>query len=243
MPLTSVSRSDKERIIMSLGGSLVIPDEIDVSFLKEFRALILANIERNKRFVIVLGGGKTCRKYQAAGREIADLGKRDLDWIGIHTNNFNAEFMRITYGAHAHPRVGRDPREHLNFTEDVLFWGALAPGHSSDYDAVEVARRFGAKRILNLSNIDYAYDKDPKKYPDARPIKDISWGEYRALIPSEWDPGLNSPFDPMASSEAERLGLDVVIMNGKNLSTVQRCLDGEPFEGTLIHGETDRNRR
>lgn len=228
--------TNKDSVIVSLGGSLVIPDEIDAAFLRSFRELILRSIEKGKRFVIVLGGGKTCRKYQQAAREIApEMTKTDLDWVGIHTNNFNAEFMRITYGAYAHPVVGKNPKERIDFKEGVLFWGAFAPGHSSDYDAVEVARMLGAKEIINLSNIDYAYDKDPRKYPDAKAIKEISWRDYRALIPAEWDPGLNSPFDPIASKEAEALGLSVAIMNGKNLSNLERHLNGEAFEGTLIH--------
>ncbi len=237
MPAEGSLRNNKEIIIISLGGSLVGNDEIDASFLKSFKDLIISAIEGGKRFIIVLGGGKTCRKYQAAGREIVpEMTKTDLDWIGINTNNFNAEFMRITYGEYAHPVVGKDPKEHIDFKEGVLFWGALEPGHSSDYDAVEVARVLGAKEIINLSNIDYAYDKDPRKYPDAKPLKDISWSEYRALIPAEWDPGLNSPFDPIASQEAQVLGLSVAIMNGKNLPNLERHLNGEAFEGTMIHG-------
>lgn len=236
MPTEGSLSNDKKISIISLGGSLVIPDEIDTSFLKSFKDLIVRAIEGGRRFVIVLGGGKTCRKYQAAGREIAPgMTKTDLDWIGINTNNFNAEFMRITYGGHAHPVVGKDPKKPLDFREGVLFWGALEPGHSSDYDAVEVARMVGAKEIINLSNIDYAYDKDPKVHPDAVPIKEITWRAYRSLIPTEWDPGLNSPFDPIASQEAETLGLSVAIMNGKNLPNLEQHLNGEAFEGTLIH--------
>ena len=208
MPDEHVAGTNMQTVIMSLGGSLVIPDEIDTVFLREFRELIIRNIQKGRRFVIVLGGGKTCRKYQAAAREIMlEASKTDLDWVGIHTNNFNAEFMRITYGGYAHPRVGKNPAERIDFKEGVLFWGAFAPGHSSDYDAVEVARILSARKIINLSNIDYAYDKDPRTNPDAQPIREISWADYRALIPTQWDPGLNSPFDPIASEEAARLSL------------------------------------
>jgi uridylate kinase len=34
--------------------------------------------------------------------------------------------------------------------------------YSTDFDAVMLAKNFGAKKVINLSNIDYAYDKDHK---------------------------------------------------------------------------------
>jgi uridylate kinase len=97
-----------------------------------------------------------------------------------------------------------------------------------------VAKNVGAKKIINLSNIDYVYDSDPKINPNAKKIKKISWVEYRKLIPVEWNPGLNSPFDPIASKMAEEEGMEVVIMNGKPIENFIRCLDGKKFLGTVI---------
>jgi uridylate kinase len=93
----------------------------------------------------------------------------------------------------------------------------------------------GAKKVINLSNIDYAYDKDPNKFPDAEIIKESTWGDFRKLLPTEWDPGLNAPFDPIAAERAEELGLEVVIMNGKNIENLKKYLDGGEFVGTVIH--------
>ena len=42
---------NKEIIVISLGGSLIVPDEIDWKFLKAFRKLIINQIRKNKRFV------------------------------------------------------------------------------------------------------------------------------------------------------------------------------------------------
>ena len=51
-------------IIISLGGSIVVPDKIDYNFLKKFRALILKHVKKGKRFVLICGGGATARLYQ-----------------------------------------------------------------------------------------------------------------------------------------------------------------------------------
>ena len=96
------------------------------------------------------------------------------------------------------------------------------------------AKNIGAKKIINLSNTDYVYDSDPKKNPNAKKIEQISWKDYRALIPAEWNPGLNSPFDPIASKMSEEEGIEVVIMNGKPIDNLANYLDGKKFLGTVI---------
>ena len=85
-----------------------------------------------------------------------------------------------------------------------------------------------------MTNIDRVYTKDPKKYPDAKPINTISWKEYRDIAGDTWTPGLNLPFDPIASKLAESLGLTVKILNGKDLQNLGHALDGKPFVGTTI---------
>lgn len=228
-----------ETIIISLGGSLIVPEEIDIAFLKEFKTLILGHVAKGKRFVIDTGGGRTCRKYQNAARQIVDASKEDLDWIGLTVNNVNAQLVRVIFGGDACKKVFYDVTEEglkEKITQHpIVIGGALEPGHSSDFDAVLAAKNVGAKRIINLSNIDYAYDKDPNKFPDAKKIEKISWSDYRNLIPKEWtSAGLSTPFDPIASKMAQEEGMEVLILNGKNIPNLEKCLNGEDFAGTHI---------
>lgn len=228
------SMQEKETIIISLGGSLIIPDEIDVQFLKDFKSLILDQVKKNKKFVIDTGGGKTCRKYQNVAREISNPSDEDLDWIGIATNNLNAELLRVIFGKDANSKVIYDLSQKFSLEKPIVIGGAYVPGHSSDIDAVLAAKTVNSKKIINLSNTDYVYDSDPKKNPNAKKIDKISWTDYRNLIPKEWNPGLNTPFDPIASKEAESLGLEVAILNGKNIENLKNYLDGKEFVGTMI---------
>ncbi len=226
----------EEKIIISLGGSLIIPEEIDKDFLKEFKSLIISNIEKGKRFIIITGGGKVCRKYQNVAKELASPTDVDLDWIGIASLKLNAELLRVLFGSYAHEEVISNlAKLPNNFTKPIIVGSAYEPGHSTDFDTVEGAKAIGAKRIINLSNTDYVYDSDPKKNPDAKKIEKISWADYRALIPSEWDPGLNSPFDPIASKMAQEEGMQVIIMNGKDINNLSNCLEGKEFLGTTIY--------
>jgi uridylate kinase len=110
------------------------------------------------------------------------------------------------------------------------------PGFSTDFDSVCLAERFGAKTVINLSNIEKVYTDDPKKNPAARPLDAISWADFRSMVGDAWEPGKNCPFDPVASRKASGLGLKVVCANGRDLPNLVSILEGAPFTGTTIGG-------
>jgi uridylate kinase len=226
--------ASRERIIVSVGGSLIVPDQIDTAFLSTFRKLILEKVSQGFSFSIIAGGGKTARRYQDAGQEVrGDLPRDDLDWLGIHATRLNGHLLRTLFKEQAHHSLIKDPTK-TTASDPVLIAAGWKPGWSTDYCAVLAARTLGAKRLVNLSNIDYVYDEDPRTNPNAQKIEKISWPDFRKRIPEEWDPGLSSPFDPVAAKEAEALGLEVVVMNGTKLEEFSNYLDRKPFVGTTI---------
>ena len=99
---------------------------------------------------------------------------------------------------------------------------------------MRLAKIYGARQIINLSNIDFVYTKDPRKFKGAKKITATSWKNFRKIVGNKWDPGKNLPFDPTAAKLAERLKLKVIIANGKNLKNLQRILQGKKFQGTTI---------
>jgi uridylate kinase len=229
-----MNAQEREFVVVSVGGSLLVPDQVDATFISTFRRLILDLVARGFSFAIVTGGGKTCRRYQAAAKEVAQVSQNDLDWIGINVNCMHAEFLRILFGSKAAPAIVTDFSKPIPTEFPIIMVGAEAPGHSSDFDAVLMARLTGAKRIVNLSNIEYVYDSDPRKNPDAKKFEKINWTDFRKLIPSEWDPGLSSPFDPIASKLAEELGLEVAVISGTHLDAFSNYLEDKSFIGTII---------
>ena len=222
------------KIVMSLGGSLIIPNGIDADFLKLFISTIKEYVSKRFSFLIITGGGKTCRKYNDYLKQIIEPSNEDLDWLGISTTRVNAELVRICFRDLAYEKVVLDPDAIPETDKPIVVGGGWKPGNSSDLAAIHCARSVGATKIINLSNIDYVYDSDPRKNPNAKPIKEISWNDFREIIPKEWGPGINSPFDPIAAREAESLGYEVVILNGKNIENLKNYLDDKPFIGTVI---------
>ncbi len=224
----------QKRIIISLGGSLIVPNEIDIPFLKEFVLTLTAYVEKGFTFIVITGGGRIARTYTLSAKEITTPTYEDLDWIGIESTRLNAELVRVCFGQHAYSEIIFNP-EHIPETDKaIIVGGGWKPGNSSDMAAVACAESVGAHIVINLSNIDSVYTTDPRYNPDAIKIEKISWSDFRALLPKEWNPGLNAPFDPIAAERAHTLGLEVSIMNGKNIENFKKYLNGEVFEGTVI---------
>lgn len=231
-----MQRSKREFIVLSVGGSLIVPDGIDTDFLKRFRELILRKVSEGFGFYIITGGGKLARRYQEAGRDVraGNLTSHDADWLGIHSTRLNAHLLRTIFLEEAQERIEKDPTRVKNVKHPVIIGAGWKPGRSTDYCAVMAAKKLGAKKLVNLSNIDYVYTADPKTDSNATKIERTTWKEFRALIPSEWDPGLSSPFDPVAAKEAEKSKLEVAVMNGAKLEELESYIGGKPFQGTVI---------
>ncbi len=226
----------QQTFILSVGGSLIVPKTgIDVAFLKDLKKLILKHTKLGKRFVIVVGGGMTARNYQTAAKGVGKLTMDDADWLGIHATRLNGHLLRTVFRDVAYPIMIKDPSRPIkNWNEPVLIAAGWKPGWSTDYVATRLAKRLKASTIINLSNIDYVYDKDPNKYKDAKKIELISWKEFRAIVGDTWDPGMNVPFDPVASRLADQNGMTVEIVNGSNIKNLDRILSGKSFIGTKI---------
>ena len=221
-------------IVISLGGSLIAPEGIDAVFISSFKKFIEAHVARGQKFAIITGGGKTSRHYTDALKMITDATSAELDWLGISVTRLNAELLRFSFNDQAEPVIFLDPTAPVLTGKPILVGGGWKPGHSSDGSAVALAKSLGAKKLINLTNIDHVYTDDPRKNPDATAIEKISWTDFRNLLPAEWDPGINAPFDPVAAGMAQDLGLEVVVLNGKNLANLGKYLEGQAFVGTVI---------
>ena len=221
-------------VVISLGGSIIVPDKIDAEFLKGFKKVIINFVEKGNKAIIVCGGGKTCRRYQDAAAKVSNLRNEDLDWIGIHTTRLNAQLVKTLFLGIVNEKIIHNPNKKIEFKKKVLIASGWKPGWSTDYDAVRLAHNFNVKTLINISDVPYIYDKEPKNNHDARPIKDISWKNFRKMVGDKWDPGLNVPFGPIAAKEAEKLKIKAIII-GTDLENLKNLLEGEEFNGTIIN--------
>lgn len=224
----------RKLVVLSLGGSLIVPDKIDYSFLKNFRDSVLKFVKNGWHFIVVAGGGKTARVYQDAAKKVGPISQDDVDWIGIHSTHLNAHLLRTIFRDHAHLKILTHYDEKEDIPEGIVVAAGWKPGHSTDYDTVMFAKLYSVETVVNLSNIPFVYDKDPNKFPDAKPIKETTWEPFRKIVGDHWTPGDNLPFDPIASKAAHEAKIRVVIMDGKNLANFENFLLDQPFQGTVI---------
>ncbi len=227
---------NKKIYIISLGGSLVVTEQgIDWQILKNFRALILKQIRQSNKFYLIVGGGLTSRSYVSAANKVVKVTTDDLDWLGIHATRLNAHLLRTIFRKQAHPEIITNPTRPMLVHEKIVIAGGWRPGWSTDYVATILAEKYSIKTIINLTNIDYVYDKDPRKYADAEPQRQMNWTAFRKIVGNKWSPNLNAPFDPVAAKKAQKLGLTVIIINGKKLVNLQNYLANKKFRGTVIN--------
>ncbi len=228
--------SHSKTIVISLGGSIISPKvgEININLLKNFRKLILKFLKKRFKFIIIVGGGKTCRLYQSAASKIVKLPDEDKDWLGIHTTRLNAHLLRTVFRKVAYPVILDEPKKTVKNNWQLLIAAGWRPGRSTDYIAVLLARRFKVKEIINAGDVPFVYSKDPDKYKTAKAFKKISWREFRKIVGSRWSPGLSTPFDPIAAKLAEKLKIRVFIIKGTEIKNFEKVLLGEKFQGTTI---------
>lgn len=227
----------KERIIISLGGSLLVPESIDQVFVANFKKFIVSHIKAGYHFILVTGGGKTARKYIEAAATVTKINDEDKDWLGIHATRMNAHLVRTIFREYAHPRINTNPHDLEDFyqaTEPILVAAGWRPGFSTDFDSVVIGKYLDVGRIINLSNIERVYNKDPRVHADAKAYDRMSWKSFRKIVGNKWNPGMNVPFDPIASKMAEEEGMEIAIMNGGDLENVSNYIAGKKFVGTII---------
>lgn len=224
--------------VLSVGGSIVVPDAPDTKFLNDFSSMVrewLAE-DKSRKLILVVGGGAPARVYQQAYRAVGDKSKDDnqADWIGIMATRLNAQLLKAIFSDLCEQDVVYDPTAAKDFTGRILVAAGWKPGFSTDNDAVLLAEQFGAKTVVNLSNIEKVYTDDPKKNPQAKPLDTISWADFRKMVGDEWQPGKNCPFDPIASKKAAENGMTVICAGGKNIPNIRSILNDENFIGTKI---------
>nr|QQK86688.1 uridylate kinase [Treponema denticola] len=227
--------------VLSVGGSIVAPGKPDFDFLDKFSKTIRNWLlqDSSRKIIMVIGGGAPARDYQNAYRKVCDLRKApakndEADWIGITATRLNAQLVKAVFEDLCPDPVVYDPTTVDMFGGQILVAAGWKPGFSTDNDAVVLAERFSGNLVVNLSNIAKVCTDDPKKNPEARPIDSISWEDFIKIVGTEWVPGKNTPFDPIASQRAQKAGIKVICAAGKDIENLENILNGKDFKGTVI---------
>lgn len=222
----------KPTITISLGGSIINPGEIDKNFLQSFADAIIALLPKF-RFMIVCGGGIVARQYIQALPDGLTEGERD--YMGIAATWVNARLLSFYFKGHCSPLLPSTEKELQEQLQqhDIGLSGGFLPAIKTDEDAAILADLFGSPMLINITNVDGIYEKDPKKHPKAKKFDQLSYYEFYEVVSSlSLEAGSNAPFTLIAAKICERSNIKIIICSN-NVDKIKDAIQGKNV-GTII---------
>ena len=221
-----------DSIVISIGGSVILSEDTDVTFFNDLK-MLLKSVSKIFKIYIIVGGGRTARAYIELGRKL-NFKEKFLDEIGIDVTRANAKLITNIIGI-SNREIPTNTSEAKNIEKPIVVMGGTTSGHSTDMVGAELAEKTNALKFIIATNVDGVYDKDPNKYSDAKQIKEITIDELIKEHGTEWiTAGKNVVIDGPALKIIKRAKIPTFILNGKKLDELQRVLSNNEFNGTII---------
>jgi uridylate kinase len=227
----------KKVIIISLGGSLIVPNKINCKLLQDFKKVLEKN-KRNYKFIVVCGGGSIARTY-IKSLDNEKIRKKEYlqSLLGISITRLNARLLTYFFGKDANEGIPHDMNHVYNLLKknDFVFCGALryAKNQTSDSTSAKLAEYFHAD-FINLTNVKGLYDKNPKKFKSAKFITEISHKDfYKMTKKIEYKPGQHFVLDQSAAKVIKKHNIPTYILDG-DMKNLDNLLNKKHFVGTRI---------
>ncbi|MFW9908690.1 MAG: UMP kinase [Candidatus Thorarchaeota archaeon] len=227
------------RAVLKLGGSLLYNDagEVITDRIKEYANVISSLVREDNQFVVVVGGGIPARRFISAARTLG-ASEAQCDWLGIKIARHNAELLCAALGELAYPKIAEslDELEIAVCTGRVVLMGGLTPGQSTNAVAALAAESVRADLLLNATNVEGVYDRDPKE-AGATKLDSVGIIDLKKILSGGGTrAGEYKLFDPVALRVVERSRIKTIIFNGKDSQNLYRLMKGDKL-GTVINHE------
>lgn len=216
---------------VKVGGSLMLQPE-------KLRALCLklSAASGKHRLVVVPGGGELADAVReldkrfslsnGASHRMAILGMDQYGFLlsDLTPNSVAVNTLEKTKKVLDSGKLPIFLPSHLLFSEDPLenSWDV-----TSDSIAVYLAGRMQSHRVVLVTDVDGVYTSDPKKYPGAKLIKNLSASELLAL-------NKRTSVDKFLPKLLLNMRLDCFVVNGLFPERFEAILDGQETVYTLI---------
>ena len=222
-------------MIVSLGGSVLLAENVDTTYLEKLTALF-SGLTKELRIFIVVGGGRIARSYIARGRSLG-FSEEQLDLLGIVVTRVNARFLSMMLPT-TNQVIPQSTGDAVMCDDSIVVMGGTTPGHSTDMVGAELAEKVGACRFVIATNVDGVFDKDPNKFSDAKQLMVLHIDELLTSHGSTWDTaGKNSVIDGPALRLIKQERLQTYVVNGLRLDELEKAITGRSFDGTIIKVE------
>jgi len=226
-----------ERVVISLGGSILVPGDGDPAYLARL-ANLLSDLSTSRKLFAVTGGGRIARFYIETGRALGAKERR-LDELGIEITRMNARLLAIPLGPRANPEPAKTYTEaaRLARRHPIVLMGGTSPGWTTDRVAASLARVVKADRLVNATSVDGVYSEDPKENPFAQRFERLTYAKLIDLTgEGHTRAGPKIVFDPVAAQVAAKAGIPLLVVDGRDLDALRAAISGDAFHGTTVSG-------
>jgi len=230
------------RILLKLSGEALANGKkdsiLDFAFIDEVAGVLKKCLAAGVEIGIVVGAGNIWRGVTGSVK----MQRTRADHMGMLATTMNAialsdAFIRngmdavvmsaVEMDTYADHYTTRHADRLLKEGKIVIFAGGTgSPYFSTDTGAALRAAEIGADAMLMAKNIDFVYDSDPRKNPDAKPLYDLTYAE---II----DKDLRA-FDMSAVIFCRDNGIEAYGFGLADPENIYRAVMGEPV-GTRMH--------
>lgn len=227
----------QRKFVIKVGGSLLFAnDTFRIDQIQKFTEIL-----KNSVYIsaIIVGGGSIARTFIKTARGLG-AGESLCDTFGIEVSRLNARLLITSFGEFAYPEpiTTIEQARTASLFGKILIAGGFIPGQSTTSVTFEIAESLGATDILILTDVDGIFDKDPKKFPNAKKYDKITIDELEKIIVSEGG-GTQSAageyriFDAISAQIFKRSSIKVRLMNGDNLQHIHAFFVEKQYDSKI----------
>ena len=232
-----------KRILLKLSGESLAKEKehgIDFEKVLDICSDIKTIYDLGVEIGIVVGGGNFWR-----GRSNKQMDRCTSDYIGMLATTMNALAIGDAFkqlGVDVRVQTGVEMRQiaefyikdravkHLSKKRVVVFGcGTGSPFFSTDTASALRANEIEADVLIKATNVDYIYDKDPRKYEDAKKIEHLSYLDV-----------LNNKEINVMDSTATTLCMDndipIIVLNINKKGNLKKLIEGKKV-GTIVNND------
>ncbi len=241
--MSELPRGPFHRVLLKLSGECFRGQQqfgLEAETVDRIAGEVREALQSDLQIAIVVGGGNIWRgneaEAQGMDRAAADYAgmiatvinalrlQDSLEKLGVETRVQTAIEMREV----AEPFIRRRAIRHLEKGRVVIFAGGTGnPFFTTDTAAVLRANEINAEVIIKATNVDGVYDMDPRRHPEARLYRRLTYLEVLSQ-------GLKV-MDSTAISLSMDNDLPIIVFNVTVPGNIIRVLRGERI-GSIVSG-------
>lgn len=222
------------KVVIRIGGS-VIASPPNVELIKEYSEMLQNLRGEGYELAVIVGGGFQVREFIEIAKDLS-LEEEAQDEIAISVSRLLVQLLAMKMGGPEWKQIPTSLDEAVKVfrRRGIIVMGGLKPGMTTDTVAALVAAKVSSNLIVKATDQEGIYTKDPKKYPDAKKLDEISLKELSELLEeNKHKAGIHQIVDPEAIRVLKEKHIKMIVVNGFKPENVNATIKGKKI-GTVI---------